>query len=408
MSPHRSVRTRARRLAVLVALASSLIQVVAPTPALAAATPVGSHEFTLIAIGDTQNMIEGDAAAQARAAAETQWIADSKSSLHSVWAAQLGDIVNNNNNTTAYGTANTVFATLDSANFPYSVLPGNHDLSVPSAGGANFNSTFPPSRFSSRSANWHSDWSTAQYGGYLAPGQPYALSGDPDREDMDNWGTFTAGGMNFLIINLEFGMPDSAVAWAGRILDAFPDYRAIITTHAWLETNGSRTTSYDAVFTNLIAPRCNVFLVLSGHNHSGDNLTSGEAQRTDMHTNSACSTTPVYQVMSDYQDRANGSGTNSMGALRYYVFDPDNDLIHALTYSPATDAYETDSSSRFDLAYDMASTSTYVPLTPARILDSRYGTGGLGVFHSHQAQGFTVRGHGGVPDNAIAVTGNLT
>jgi uncharacterized membrane protein YoaK (UPF0700 family) len=52
--------------------------------------------------------------------------------------------------------------------------------------------------------------------------------------------------------------------------------------------------------------------------------------------------------------------------------------------------------------------ATYHALTPARILDSRDHTGGLGVFSSHVAQTFTVSGHGGVPSGAIAVTGNLT
>ena len=53
--------------------------------------------------------------------------------------------------------------------------------------------------------------------------------------------------------------------------------------------------------------------------------------------------------------------------------------------------------------------ATYHALTPARILDSRDGTGGLsGPFRSHIARTFAVRGHGGVPAGAIAVTGNLT
>jgi hypothetical protein len=53
--------------------------------------------------------------------------------------------------------------------------------------------------------------------------------------------------------------------------------------------------------------------------------------------------------------------------------------------------------------------ATYHALTPARILDSRDGTGGLsGAFSSHVARTFTVTGHGGVPGNATAVTGNLT
>jgi hypothetical protein len=48
-------------------------------------------------------------------------------------------------------------------------------------------------------------------------------------------------------------------------------------------------------------------------------------------------------------------------------------------------------------------------LTPARILDTRDGTGGLvGPFQSHVARTFQVWGNGGVPTNALAVTGNLT
>ena len=61
-------------------------------------------------------------------------------------------------------------------------------------------------------------------------------------------------------------------------------------------------------------------------------------------------------------------------------------------------------------AYSLSGLSgaTYPALTPARILDSRDHTGGLGTFSSHVAQTFTVTGHGGVPANATAVTGNVT
>jgi len=66
----------------------------------------------------------------------------------------------------------------------------------------------------------------------------------------------------------------------------------------------------------------------------------------------------------------------------------------------------------FDITgYFIADTSgaTYHALTPARILDSRDGTGGLsGPFSSHVARTFGVTGRGGVPTGATAVTGNLT
>jgi preprotein translocase subunit SecG len=52
--------------------------------------------------------------------------------------------------------------------------------------------------------------------------------------------------------------------------------------------------------------------------------------------------------------------------------------------------------------------ATYIALNPSRVLDSRAGTGLGGAFSSHAARTFGVTGHGGVPSNAIAVTGNLT
>ena len=51
--------------------------------------------------------------------------------------------------------------------------------------------------------------------------------------------------------------------------------------------------------------------------------------------------------------------------------------------------------------------ATYTPLTPTRLLDTRYGTGLAGAFSSHVARSFQVTG-GPVPANATAVTGNLT
>ncbi len=52
--------------------------------------------------------------------------------------------------------------------------------------------------------------------------------------------------------------------------------------------------------------------------------------------------------------------------------------------------------------------ATYVSLTPARILDTRFGNGLSGTFSSMVARTFAVTGHGDVPAGAVAVTGNLT
>ena len=70
---------------------------------------------------------------------------------------------------------------------------------------------------------------------------------------------------------------------------------------------------------------------------------------------------------------------------------------------------------RTDLIFDVtgyfvpdASGATYVALPPARLLDSRVGNGLAGKFSAGMPRTFQVTGRGGVPANAVAVTGNLT
>jgi hypothetical protein len=50
----------------------------------------------------------------------------------------------------------------------------------------------------------------------------------------------------------------------------------------------------------------------------------------------------------------------------------------------------------------------YVPLTPSRLLDTRFGNGLSGPFNANAARTFQVGGRGGVPGSTIGVTGNLT
>ena len=52
--------------------------------------------------------------------------------------------------------------------------------------------------------------------------------------------------------------------------------------------------------------------------------------------------------------------------------------------------------------------ASFVPLTPARLLDSRSGNGLSGKFVPYTARTFQVSARGGVTSNAVAVTGNLT
>jgi hypothetical protein len=184
------------------------------------------------------------------------------------------------------------------------------------------------------------------YGGWL--GQE---SGDVNRENKDNYELFSVGSLDFLVIHLEMDIPDYSLAWADRILKRYPNRRAIISTHIYLDLNGARPsnplfrsngTSAEQVWQQLIRPNCNVFLVVNGHYH-------GESMRTDVNS---CGQ-PVHQVLQDYQARANGGD----GWLRYFTFKPSQNKVDAYTYSPTRNGgageFENDANSRFTLSYAM-------------------------------------------------------
>ncbi|HEX8939521.1 MAG TPA: glycosyl hydrolase family 18 protein [Candidatus Limnocylindrales bacterium] len=77
---------------------------------------------------------------------------------------------------------------------------------------------------------------------------------------------------------------------------------------------------------------------------------------------------------------------------------------HAPSASPATP----DQVALYGVTIDRAAGATFVPLAPARLLDTRNGTDLSGRFSSGVARTFAVWGRAGVPAGAVAVTGNLT
>ena len=81
----------------------------------------------------------------------------------------------------------------------------------------------------------------------------------------------------------------------------------------------------------------NLFLMLCGH-------ITGEGRRADVYNGNT-----VYTLLADYQGRPSGGD----GWLRVLEFVPGDNAIHASTYSPTLNRYETDPASQFTLSFDM-------------------------------------------------------
>jgi len=280
----------------------------------------GAEDFTIIALPDTQHYSD---VYPELYYAQTQWIADNIDDLNIVFVTHLGDIVQNRDqDESEWIVADTAMGYLDGV-VPYGVLPGNHDME---AGGiaTYYTKYFPAARFE-ENAWWGGDFN----------------------ENRDNYQLFSAGGDDYIIVHLQFCPSDEALDWANEVLVKYPERRAIISTHSYLNEKAERVgickpesdgdNNGIHIWNKLIRPNSNIFLVLSGH-------IPGAARRVDSPNG-----IPVYQLLADYQDDEN----HGNGYLRIMQFHPQTDTLQVSTYSPAVDGYLSDPENQFELDYEM-------------------------------------------------------
>ncbi len=242
--------------------------------------------------------------------------------------------------------------------------------------------------------------------GYLSTGAQVNKTGEyPPAGTRCNYGLssyqfFEGGGKKFLHISLELEPSDAAIKWAQKVLDSYPDYATIVTTHsymsppAWGDNNSPQPkymgdpATYNAaqwmigspngynaaqdIWNKLIAPNNQIFMVLCGHSWtpisgygttpavpgpSGpvSGVSKGENLRIDLNQHG----NPVYQVLTDYQGNvtlgsgtptlpggASGSGGGGDGWYRFMQFDMESSRIHFYTVN----AWQTMKTSRLVLA----------------------------------------------------------
>ena len=264
-------------------------------------------EFTIIVLPDTQNY---STSYPSIFTSQTQWIADNKTALDIAFVAHVGDVVNTSTSGTEYTRADASMDLLDAGAVAYGMCPGNHDM----GGGSLYSNYFGTSRFS---------------------GKPY-FQADSSYDNWNHYFLFSARGMDFIIIFLQYNPEAAQLNWADARLKAYPARRGIVVSHSILNVGGTQTswTAEGQNIFNALNDNPNLFLMLCGHMH-------GEGRRTDTGTNG----NTIYSVLADYQSETNGGN----GKLRIMEFDPYADEINVTTYSPYTGG----SGTAFTLSYNM-------------------------------------------------------
>ena len=284
-----------------------------------------AEDFTIIVLPDTQyySWIYPEIYL-----AQTQWIVDTKDDLNTVYVAHEGDLVQNagiiddwENAHNAMGLLEDSIATNLSEGIPYGVLAGDHDQPT-----TLYNQYFGVGRFKGKS----------YYGGSYS-----ATKND------NNFTLFSAGGMDFIVINIAAGVTSSVLNWADALLKQWNNRRAIVVSHILLSSGNPASFTYSGqlIYTAL-KDNPNLFLMLGGHN-------AAEGMRTDVFNGNT-----IYSLLANYQVLPNGGN----GWLRIMRFSPATDTITVTTYSPYLDQYGNDpvsamgsdtTSQEFTLSYAM-------------------------------------------------------
>ncbi|MBB6446858.1 lamin tail domain-containing protein [Bacillus benzoevorans] len=262
------------------------------------------YDYTFVWMSDTQYYSESYPYIYDRM---TKWIVENQDALKIKYVFHTGDLVDESDKDYQWNNASTFMRTLDDANIPNGVLAGNHDVDHKTSDYTNFTRCFGEARYKDR----------PYYGGSY-------------KNNRGHYDLISAGGNDYIIVYMGWGIDEEAIVWINRVLAGHPDRKAILCFHEYLQASGTRHPMGDKLYNEVVLPNKNVFAVLSGHYHEAQTLIDkiddngdGEPDRT------------VYQMLMDYQ----GGPEGGLGYMRLLHFDQGGSRIIVNTYSPYMNDY---------------------------------------------------------------------
>jgi hypothetical protein len=180
------------------------------------------------------------------------------------FAVQVGDLVDwDTPDHVQYQVAADQLKPLQEGHLPYFLNIGNHDGQAVCVGGGACDA-----RFTSTLARM-----TEVFNQYFPADKLGVRIGEFEPGKLDNsYTTIAAGGIKWLMLNLELWPRPSVIQWAADLVKSHPDYNVIIATHAFLNAQGEidnapnyggSTPQY--LFDHLVGSYPNVKIVLCGH-----------------------------------------------------------------------------------------------------------------------------------------------
>ena len=223
--------------------------------------PAADTAFTFAVYPDTQQEVLRKS--DRRLITRSQWLVKQRKAQDLRFVTHTGDVVNwDTADHAQYAKARDGLAPLEQAGIPYSLSIGNHDTAAvcPGGGACDSHRTRQLVRDTRTFNRYLNRQSLNQEGAYQA--------GKVD----NTYHVYTAGGVGWLVLNLELWQRPGALSWAQRVVKAHPRHNVIVVTHSYLTANGKISSSAEygdtaptVLARKLIKKYPNVRMVFSGH-----------------------------------------------------------------------------------------------------------------------------------------------
>jgi hypothetical protein len=270
-----------------------------------------AETFTLVMLPDTQFASEYWPEVYR---AQMQWVDDQRNARNIKYVLHVGDVVDNSDQQVQWNNSKSAMG-LPTDDVPYIIGPGNHDLDSIFTRSANrYNNNYPRGTFTP----------LPSFGGTY-----------PSNRNDNTYHTFTAGGVNWLVIALKYAPNSSEISWANQVVTAHPNHNAILVTHAY-QNGATKDSNGTRLWSNLVSRHANFRFTFSGHY-----VNAGVITQQGRNGNT------VHQVQADYQ---NSSQRDPNSFLRIMTYNPAARTLDVKTYSPFLNSYKTDAKNQFVLS----------------------------------------------------------
>ncbi len=311
---------------------------------------VKNFEYSFAVIGDTQTMCENDPEAMELI---YDWLLKNKDSQKIEYVIGLGDITDDSTDG-EWATAMHNITKLD-GKIPYALARGNHDdwddfnrhlhngvydktiSGMMNSGTVSLTDPDQPGLIPQEQADGSTIYVTRE--GDIPEG------GNVTGDLTNSYRLFNVQGTDYLILTLDFAPSEETLKWADKVIEAHPEHKVIIVTHAYMYRDGTTISAEDCypptyydgydnpqngddMWNKCISKHENVVLVLSGHDpwqHVVYRQDKGKNGNT------------VTQMLIDAQYVDKNIGSTAMVAMLY--FSNDGKTMTVRYYSVAKDCY---------------------------------------------------------------------